>query len=192
MNSQGSAGSQNQHQIDGYDGANAGVEAVMTASGSVQNDDQLRAAGKSFDYIQAYDKAVNEAQNSRSIGASEYLAGQSKPTGTTQIEQSKANGFTDANKGHDAAANGTTNDQLTPAQKANKEFMLGFNSYSDSMSGYNTYEQGGNLGSSATQGQKDSFDGAQDGYLAGPNGGSIPDMTGKSPAYIDAYKKAFE
>lgn len=136
----------------------------------------------------AYLQAKNAIQNAASNGAQEFLDGKTRPDTTTKTGATEAAGYDDAQSGYNAAKAGTTEDQLTPAQKADTNFMKGYQAYKDSQTGYNATTA---PDSSASQAQQDGYNGAAAGTKDAIAGQPKADVSGKSKAYQDAYNTAY-
>ncbi|CAK1253419.1 hypothetical protein [Fructobacillus tropaeoli] len=136
----------------------------------------------------AYLQAKSAIQNAASNGAQEFLDGKTRPDTTTKTGATEAAGYDDAQSGYNAAKAGTTEDQLTPAQKADTNFMKGYQAYKDSQTGYNATTA---PDSSASQAQQDGYNGAAAGTKDAIAGQPKADVSGKSKAYQDAYNTAY-
>ncbi|CAK1241160.1 hypothetical protein [Fructobacillus evanidus] len=136
----------------------------------------------------AYLQAKSAIQNAASNGAQEFLDGKNRPDTTTKTGATEAAGYDDAQSGYDAAKAGTPEDQLTPAQKADTNFMKGYQAYKDSQTGYNATTT---PGSGASQAEQDGYSGAAAGTKDSIAGQPKADVSGKSKAYQDAYNNAY-
>ncbi|MDN2612040.1 DUF5776 domain-containing protein [Apilactobacillus sp. EABW-1NA] len=174
-----------QNQIDANNGASQALTDI--SNGLSNNDSAYTSYSNAFKL--AYAKVKQAAQTAYDKGASGYVNGDSNTTATDPISKVQSAGYNAAKQGHDLQQAGQT---LTEAQKNNSALNTGFN---DSKSGNEGLAAAGSNTTpnmtNWTQPQKDGYQGTVDAYANGQSDGQMPDLTGKSQAYKDAYTTSY-
>ncbi|KPN80589.1 hypothetical protein RZ56_01240 [Apilactobacillus kunkeei] len=174
-----------QNQIDANNGASQALTDI--SDGLANNDSAYTSSSNAFKL--AYAKIKQAAQTAYDKGASGYVNGDNNTTATDPISKVQSAGYAAAKQGHDLQQAGQT---LTETQKNNSALNTGFN---DSKSGNEGLAAAGSNTTpnmtNWTQPQKDGYKGTVDAYANGQSDGQMPDLTGKSQAYKDAYTTSY-
>ncbi|MCK8628270.1 DUF5776 domain-containing protein [Apilactobacillus kunkeei] len=174
-----------QNQIDANNGASQALTDI--SNGLANNDSAYISYSNAFKL--AYAKVKQAAQTAYDKGASGYVNGDNNTTATDPISKVQSAGYAAAKQGHDLQQAGQ---KLTDAQKNNSALNTGFN---DSKSGNDGLAAAGSNTTPDmtkwTQPQKDGYQGTVDAYANGQSDGQMPDLTGKSQAYKDAYTTSY-
>ncbi|TMT00755.1 hypothetical protein FD690_04630 [Apilactobacillus kunkeei] len=174
-----------QNQIDANNGA---TQALNDISNGLANNDSAYVSNSNAFKI-AYAKVKQDAQTAYDKGASGYVNGDNNTTASNPLSKVQSAGYNAAKQGHDLQQAGQT---LTDAQKNNSALNTGFN---DSKSGNEGLAAaGGNTTpdmTNWTQPQKDGYKGTVAAYANGQSDGQMPDLTGKTQAYKDAYTTSY-
>ncbi|KPN83818.1 hypothetical protein RZ77_06650 [Apilactobacillus kunkeei] len=171
--------------------ANAGASQALTdiSNGLAKNDSAYTSRSNAFKM--AYSRIEKAAQDAYDKGASGYVNGDNNTTDTATdpISKVQSAGYNAAKQGHDLQQAGQI---LTEAQKNNSALNTGFN---DSKSGNDGLAAAGSNTkpdmTNWTQPQTDGYQGTVDAYANGKSDGQMPDLTGKSQAYKDAYTTSY-
>ncbi|CAI2668448.1 hypothetical protein AKUH4B503X_02110 [Apilactobacillus kunkeei] len=174
-----------QNQIDANNGA---TQALNDISNGLANNDSAYVSNSNA-FKLAYAKVKQAAQTAYDKGASGYVNGDNNTTASDPLSKVQSAGYNAAKQGHDLQQSGQT---LSDTQKNNSALNTGFN---DSKSGKEGLAAaGGNTTpdmTNWTQPQKYGYQGTVDAYANGQSDGQMPDLTGKTQAYKDAYTTSY-
>ncbi len=134
----------------------------------------------------AYQLAVQEVQDSRIAGAQDYIQGKRNSNGFGILNQAMNNGYQVSQNGYKWKLD-YPGQELTSDQKEDNAFMIGYQAYEDAQSGQNLAITLANLPVNSSTSLSDAYYGIRDGYKIDETEVAEPDLTGKSPAYQDAY-----
>ncbi|MCT6836390.1 MAG: hypothetical protein M3036_01885, partial [Bifidobacteriales bacterium] len=177
-------------RVAAYDGTAGAFNDVLKNTPGASATPLSRDANQSKAYVDAYNQSKDIAIQDGANGALAYVRGQSQATSSDADSQAFNYGYGRAQRGF------SDSKTIQSPQASDSVYMTGYNAYqSESLA--NNDAVSGNRNSYSSAVDKNSYNDAYNAYIAAytdlsknPDNTNNPNMTGKSPAYVDAYSAA--
>ncbi|CAI2562848.1 hypothetical protein AKUA2003_02150 [Apilactobacillus kunkeei] len=174
-----------------YDGTAGAYNDVLNNTPNSASQPKSRDQNQTKAYVDAYNQSNNTAITDGNNGALAYVRGQNQAIGNDADSQAFNYGYNQAQNGFSAGLA-----KLSAQNPSNTAYMTGYNAYQSENAGNIDAVNGNTVNQSSVQDStsyQDALNAYRDAYTQlsqNPDATTLPNMTGKSPAYQNAYSVA--